>query len=287
MHWTNYHCHTHYSDGKFAPEDHVKTAIELEVAALGFSCHSPLPFFRAWSMKLEKVDQYCEEIRRLKDKYSDKIEIYLGMEVDYLPGIFDENAPLFRRVALDYMVGSIHFVDTFPNGEPWEIDGEHELFLRGLKEIFANDAVAAVKRYFEITRQMIRQLKPDIVGHIDKIKIQSENGQLFDPNAEWYQKEMLDTLAVVAEQGLIMEVNTRGSYKKKLDETYPGTFALRAAREMGIGVTINSDSHHPRELIAQFSEAARTIGQLGYEEVFVLKNKKWQPVSFNSEGVAW
>ncbi|MEZ4774054.1 MAG: histidinol-phosphatase [Bacteroidia bacterium] len=287
MHWTNYHSHTQYSDGKFTPEDHLKTAIELEMVALGFSCHSPLPFFRPWSMKLERMEQYCEDIARLKEKYKEQIEVYLGMEMDFLPGIFDEKSTLFSRDKLDYIVGSIHFVDTFSNGEPWEIDGEHEVFLKGLREIFDNDSQRAIKRYFEITREMITRLKPEVVGHIDKIKIQSEGGRLFDPDSDWYRAEVMATLETLASEGLILEVNTRGSYKKKLQENYPGAPILKAALEMNIPVTINSDSHHPRELIAQFPEAARVLRQIGYEEVYVLKNKKWQPVSFNTEGVAW
>lgn len=287
MHWTNYHSHTQYSDGKFTPEDHVKTAIELDMAALGFSCHSPLPFFRPWSMKLERLAQYCADINDLKKRYEGKIEVYLGMEMDFLPGIFDEQATLFPRKNFDYFVGSIHFIDTFPDGEPWEIDGEHELFLRGLREIFDNDSQKAVRRYFEITREMITRLKPAVVGHIDKIKIQSEDGRLFDTQSKWYKDEVMATLEILASEGLILEVNTRGSYKKKLSENYPGTEMLKSAREMNIPVTINSDSHHPRELIAQFPEAARLLRHIGYEEVYVLKNKKWQPVSFNTEGVAW
>ncbi|MDX2245212.1 MAG: histidinol-phosphatase [Bacteroidia bacterium] len=287
MHWTNYHCHSQYSDGRFPPEDHVKTAIELEMVALGFSCHSPLPFFRPWSMKLERFAQYCSEINAFKQKYQGRIEVYLGMEMDFLPGIFDENSQLFSRKNLDYIVGSIHFVDAFDNGEPWEIDGTHELFLRGLKEIFDNDIQKAVCRYFELTRMMITRLKPNIVGHIDKIKIQSENGKLFDTNARWYQQELMATLETLASEGLILELNTRGIYKKKLPEAYPSLEALSAAWQMNIPVTLSSDSHHPGELIAQFPEAARRLQRIGYKELFVLKNKKWQPLPFDAEGIAW
>lgn len=286
MTWTNFHSHTYYSDGKFSPEDYIQTAIEMDMPALGISCHNPLPFFRPWSMKGEKFAQYCGEIRQLRKKYSDNIEIYLGMEVDYVPGYTDIEFLNVQLSKLDYWVGSIHFVDTFPDGDPWEIDGPHSLFLKGFENIFQRNARAAISRYFQLTREMIHELAPPVLGHMDKIIIQSEDGQLFNDQEKWYQDEVMKTLEVVKEAGTIVEVNTRGNYKMKLDP-YPGRWILERIHELEIPIMINSDCHHPQELIACFPDTSLMLGTLGFEQVTVLKGGKWQTLPFSEQGIKW
>ena len=48
---------------------------------------------------------------------------------------------------------------------------------------------------------MVQDDPPDIVGHLDKIKIQSEDGQLFNEQSDWYQQAVSETLDVIAETG--------------------------------------------------------------------------------------
>lgn len=285
MSWTNYHSHCHYCDGKYEPEQYVKSALQKGVISYGFSSHAPVPFDCTWTMKSEDAHSYIGEINSLKQNYKGQIQLYKGLEVDYIPGITGPKSKPIIDLDLDYTVGSIHFVEAFPDGRRWEIDGSHQVFLDGLHQIFKGDIKRAVKRYFELTRQMVEQECPDIIGHIDKIKIQDEEGKLFSTQENWYQKEVLQTLQIIADAGAMIEVNTRGIYKKKTTETYPSGWILEQIYKLGIPITLNSDAHHPDEIISNFQEAASLLNYIGFQHLTVLLNGTWQQLKFDKDGV--
>ena len=73
------HTHTHFCDGKDAPEVMVQKALELGFVSLGFSGHSPARWDPA-AMREEALAQYITEIRRLQQVYDGQLEILLGIE---------------------------------------------------------------------------------------------------------------------------------------------------------------------------------------------------------------
>ncbi len=278
MNFTNYHSHCCYCDGKESPEAYVEEAIRQHMPAYGFSSHAPLPYTLPWPMQQEKLQDYAWEIAQLKHKYAGQIALYSGLEVDYIPGIARPNHERLKDIQLDYTVGSVHFVDTFADGTPWEIDGSHQVFLKGLQEIFSNDIQLAITRYYALIRQMIAEDCPDIVGHLDKIKIQSEESQLFDEQEEWYKAEIERTLYAIAQSPAVVEVNTRGMYKKLTTEPYPSYWILERMHDLDIPVMINADAHHPREITACFEEVAERLQMIGYKSVRILWQGIWQDV---------
>jgi histidinol-phosphatase (PHP family) len=285
MSWTNYHSHCHYCDGKYKPEKYIDSALQQGLVAYGFSSHAPLPFETTWAMKGEDITKYIAEIRKLQHKYRNDLQIYCGMEVDYIPGRTGPKSKAILEAELDYTIGSVHFVDSFPDGRGWEIDGSHQVFLEGLHQLFGGDSRKAVSRYFELTRQMIAEECPDVIGHLDKIKIQDEEGRLFSQQALWYQHEMRQTLQLIADAGAIVEVNTRGIYKKKTTETYPARWVLEAIHRLNIPITLNSDAHHPDEITACFTDAAQLLEAIGFRQVHILYDGAWQAVGFDEGGV--
>lgn len=227
-------------------------------------------------MKMNDLEDYLFEVATGKAKYLGMIEVYAGLEVDYIPGVISPGSPWILDADLDYTIGSIHFAGAFSNGTPWEIDGPHKVFEDGLTEIFANDFKAAVQAYFALTREMISEAPPTIVGHIDKIKMQNISGQYFSEDDKWWRDELLQTLELVRDCGLILEINTRGLYKKKTATTYPSPWTFGHIREMRIPVVLNSDSHQPAEMTGFFAETAQLLEQHGICEVMVLSNHQWE-----------
>jgi histidinol-phosphatase (PHP family) len=207
------------------------------------------------------------------------------MEVDYIPGRIGPKSKLVLNAGLDYTVGSVHFVESFADGRGWEIDGSHQVFLEGLQEIFDGDVQKAVSRYFELTRQMVEGECPDIIGHIDKIKIQDEGGKLFSQQASWYQQQMRQTLQLIADAGALVEVNTRGIYKKKTPETYPARWVLEEMHQLNIHITLNSDAHHPDEITACYTDTAQMLQAIGFRQLHILYDGAWQAVGFDETGV--
>lgn len=284
MSWTNYHSHSHYCDGKEAPEAHIQAAIEKNFLAFGCSSHAYVPFENSWSMKAEDKEKYRKEIAFLRDKYAEQIQVYLSLEVDYIPGMIGPES-VRQEMGLDYTVGSVHFVDQFEDGMPWGVDGTFLDFQKGLKEIFSEDIQQVVSRYYELTRQMLQEDCPDILGHMDKIKMHNIKGNYFVETAPWYQQEVFQTLETAKATEVIIELNTRGLYKKKTREPYPSPWVLETIYQMGIPITLNSDSHHPSDIDKFYTESAELLHQIGFRELRIFYNNSWEDRPFNKEGL--
>lgn len=278
--WSNFHTHTDFCDGKGEVSTFVRKAIELNMKGLGFSSHAPLPFECAWCMNENSFQVYLHEIETMRQTHPE-IDVYAGLESDYIPGVVSPQ----QFKGLDYVIGSIHFVESFHNGSHWEIDGPYLNFLQGLDAIFHNNIRDAIVRYFEITREMVRSARPDVVGHLDKIKIQNLNGKHFSEDDPWYQQEILKTIDVIQKEAVIVEVNTRGIYQRKSNTTYPSPWILEILHERNIPITINSDAHHPSDLINQFPETAALLQQIGFKKITSIHEGRWQQFDYNNDGI--
>lgn len=285
MSWTNYHNHCKYCDGVEEIETHVLHAINVGVFSLGFSSHSPVSFENKWSMQKKDIPYYLKDIQTAAERFSGQIEIYKSLEIDFFPDHSGIIKKWTNELNLDYSIGSVHFVDAFEDGMPWEIDGPSLTFEKGLKEIFDNDIRKVLEKYFDYTIQMLEKDCPTILGHLDKIKMQNQHRFFFDENETWYQDLLNQTLEVAAKSGVIVEVNTRGLYKKRALETYPGIFGLKQLKKYGLPICLNSDAHHPKETIGEYKNTSALLKHLGFNELMVLKNNCWQALPFDENGI--
>jgi len=271
----NYHTHNHYCDGKEAPETYVKKAIELGFKALGFSSHAPVLFDNEYSLKPEKLSDYCSEIESLKQKYNDQIELFLALEADYIPDKTHDFSYFREECKLDYIIGSIHQVAHPANGLIWYIDGgKQERWDKGLQVAFEGDIRAGVAAFYHQSNQMIERQNPEILGHFDKIKMHNKN-RFFSQEDSWYQNLIIESLQLIKEKGTVMEINTRGLYKGRFDELYPSTSIFRKAQEMGVPLMLNTDAHHPDELLGYYPEAVEIIKKAGIRELWHYSKKGW------------
>lgn len=282
MFWVNYHSHSHYCDGIGTLDEQVAAAQQQGVHAFGFSSHSPVPFENAWSMRTTRLEHYLGETQQLKEKHTGSIELYTGLEVDFIPGCC---GPSTYRNHLDYTIGSVHYVGLNAQKEPWEIDGSQAVFMDGLITVHLGDVETVVRTYYGLIRQMVQEDPPDIIGHIDKIKIQNPGSILFNEKEDWYRDECIQTLDLIATTSCMVEVNTRGLYKRSLT-TYPGPEWLPLLRERNIPVVLSSDSHQPAEITAGFSQAATLLLQAGYKTTRILLNGRWQEARLTKAGLS-
>jgi histidinol-phosphatase (PHP family) len=240
--------------------------------AVGFSAHAPLPFETEWTLKHDNAPAYIREIQRLKAACKTQIDIYLGLEADYIPGLSTSFAELKKTFGLDYIIGSIHLVKAGTN-DVWFIDGPEENFTNGLRDLFHNDARAAVTAFYRQTQEMMATQQPDVVGHIDKVKMYNRN-RFFDENAPWYTALIDETLDVAARYGTIVEVNTRGVYSGKTTAFFPSDDFIERCDKKGVKMMINADAHKPHELLLKYDEARLKLKNAGFTELYIPGDKE-------------
>lgn len=282
MQHSNYHSHCTFCDGRSMPEDFVKFALARGFRAYGFSSHSPLPFETFWNMSRDDMSEYLTEINRLKKKYHGRIEIYTALEIDYLDETYNASIPYFKELPLDYRIGSIHFL---PIAKPLCeknmvcIDGSFADYHASLDKYFGGDIRKLVAHYFDASQKMILAGGIDIVGHMDKIYMNGHLCDGFSFESSWYQKPFLKTLDLVAEKGLMVEINTKNLMKKQ--QTYPHRDYLELLKERNIPVMVNSDCHYPDLVNDGRKEAFDLLKAAGFESTRELVNGRWEDVPLN------
>ncbi|MCD8043976.1 MAG: histidinol-phosphatase [Tannerellaceae bacterium] len=276
---SNYHSHCNFCDGRSAPEDFLKFAISNGFRAYGFSSHSPLPFETFWNMSAADVPEYITEINRLKEKYAGALEIYLGMEIDYLDETYNPSIPYFQDIPLDYRIGSVHFLPTSPILQEENmvcIDGRFADYRDAVDKYYEGDIRNLVKHYFESTMKMVEAGGIDIVGHMDKVAMNGYHYDCFSFEAPWYLEPFKACLDLIAEKGLMVEINTKNMKRK--NETYPNSRFIPLLKEMNIPVMVNSDCHFPDLVNDGRKEAFELLKAAGYKTTRELINGKWEDV---------
>ena len=301
----NLHTHSIYSDGKSQPREIVEEAVRQGLTTLGFSEHSPLPFDNDFSVKEADMPRYVAEIAQLKAEFKGKIDIYCGLEADYLTGVSEPFAVTKEKYHLDYLIGGVHLVvnpalrqaqgpektkvvepvetptQTINPDEIWFIDGpKWEVYDEGLQKFFDGDIRRAVRRFFEQSNEMIENEPFDIIAHFDKIKMHNRD-RYFHEDEPWYRKLALETLDLIREKGLIMEINTRGIYKKRYNGFYPSPWLMEEACKMHIPAIISADAHHFSEITLEFAAAEEALKKAGYRSVVNFKDGRWVEVAIS------
>ena len=274
----NFHTHCHYCDGKGNPEDFIIEAVNQKFTAFGFSSHAPLPIKNNFAIKEENMQNYTDEIHQLRYKYAEELPVFVGLECDYIPGISAPFKQIKEKYQLDYIIGGVHLVKK--NDLLWFIDGPDPASYDEGLALFGYNIKKAVGTYFEQLWQMIETEKFDVVAHFDKIKMHNQN-RFFTENEKWYKDWIEETLGLVKEKQLIVEINTRGLYKKRCDTFYPSPWIIKRLKELSIPVTISTDSHHYSEISFYFNEAIQCLKDCAIQEVTLLTNNGWETAPIN------
>lgn len=280
MQLSNYHSHCTFCDGRSTPEDFVKFAISHGFRAYGFSSHSPLPFETFWNMSKDDMPEYLEEINRLKEKYASQLEIYTSLEIDYLDETYNPSIAYFQELPLDYRIGSIHFLplsEHLSEDNMVCIDGAFADYKDSVDRYFEGKISKLVTRYFDSTLKMIEAGGIDIVGHMDKIYMNGHKCEGFSFDADWYQKPFKAVLDLIAQKGLMVEVNTKNLIKKQ--QIFPRKEYLGLLKDMNIPVMVNSDCHYPDLVNDGRTEAFEILKEIGFRTTRELIKGYWQDVA--------
>ena len=119
---TNLHTHTYrcgHASG--SAEEYIIRAIENGITVLGFSEHVPFLFPNGEEnlthLQLKDVKDYFTELRLLREKYKDKINIHIGYEMEYFPQYFKEMYSMAKEQGAEYLLLGQHRVgNEYPCG---------------------------------------------------------------------------------------------------------------------------------------------------------------------------
>ena len=203
----------------------------------------------------DRFSDYINECRRLQEKYRSSLRIFVGMETETYPGSGDYIRKLQTEFSMDYIVGSVHHVDGY------NFDGSPADYEAAVSS--AGGIIPLYSRYFDIQYEMIRDLRPDVVGHFDLVR-------LFDPEYGAHlshpdiRPRIRRNLELMADLKLILDVNVR-ALVKGADEPYPTRWILEQAGAFGIAAVPGDDSHGRETVGIHIEKTVRLLTSLGFD----------------------
>ncbi|WP_339318087.1 histidinol-phosphatase HisJ [Paenibacillus sp. FSL R10-2734] len=268
--------HTHHERcghavGKL--EEYVKRGIELGLQQLGLSDHLPLihvdpaSYYPEMAMPMSELPRYVEECLALKERYRGVIDLRVGLEADYIEGYEDQIREILAPYPWDYLIGSVHFL-----GE-WDITDYRQV--HGWE---GKDELEVYRLYYDAVKKSALSGLYDIIGHMDVIKRFGYGPQTPEGKAEVRALE-LETLKVIADSGIAMELNASG-LSKPCAEMFPAEHLLQEALKLGIPLTLGSDAHDPAKLGDGLQEARSMLWHTGFRELAVFEGRRRTTVPF-------
>lgn len=253
------HMHTPLcKHAKGEPEEYAAVAEQRGLKGIIFTCHSPMPdgFWPRVRMSIKEFDTYVAIVARARKEFEGRVDVRLGMESDFFPGMEDWLVDLHGRAEFHHVLGSVHYFAPEYSEIYWKGDG-----FEFQKTYFGHLAESAETGLF------------DTLSHPDLVKNAGPNAAQWD--FERIQPHIGEALDRIAKTGVAMELNTSG-LNKMIPEVNPGPLMLQMMSQRGIPVVIGSDSHVPRRVGADFEHALDLIEAAGYESVSFFNDRERQ-----------
>lgn len=270
----NFHIHSTGSDGRSTPEEMVLAAINSNLKFICFTDHYPEPVEVDPNQETKNFhsEEYVAEIKRLREKYSDKIDISFGIEFDWLEFNRGWIEKEIKKNKYDLVLGSVHYMAH--NNQFRSLffgkDGIEKFldFIKGIGGI-----QSFVKNYYQQIRKMAQSGLFDCVAHFDLVAMNNKDSILFPEDSDWYKQEVLESLEDIKKSKMAIEINTRG-FKRNIARQFPSLWILKEAKKRDIPITLGTDSHLAEELDFKLDEAIELAKEAGYDEIVRFKARK-------------
>lgn len=257
-----YESHSHTPLCKHArgePEEYAAIAEARGLKGIVFTCHCPLPdgISHAVRMTPEQYDDYVAAVARTRERFAGRVDVRLGLESDFFPGVEPWLEKLHARVPLHHVLGSVHT----------QVSDYRAQYFRG-------DYFDYQQTYFEHLAQSAETGLFDTLAHPDLVKNEAPHEWRF-ARVESFIQRALDR---IAKTGVAMELNTSG-VNKALPEMNPGPRILEMIRARGIPIVIGADAHRPERVGDGYSVALQQLAALGFREVSFFLDRQRQTVA--------
>jgi len=254
------HCHTplcHHAIGE--PTEYAEEALEKGLKGIIFTCHCPLPDGISKSVRMSPVEYefYHTMIRKTRENFAGRLDVRVGLESDYYPGVEPWLENLHGRHQLHHVLGSVHpqvshYRDKYDTGTAFEYQ----------------------QVYFEHLAESAETGLFDTLAHPDLIKNMAPE--------EWdfkrIQPSIERALDRIAATGVAMEINTSG-LQKAIEEMNPSASMLALMLARNIPVVIGADAHVPTRVAADYPLALRTLQGVGFTHVNLFLERVRHPIA--------
>ena len=236
------------------PEEYAEQGLKAGLKGIIFTCHCPMPggFWPTVRMAENEFDTYVDIVARARERYKGKIDVWLGLESEYFPGMERYIEELHEKADFHFILGSVH----------WQAKEYLAKFETGTIENFR-------RTYFDQLAISAETGLYDCLAHPDLVKNYNPDSWCF----AIVKNHVAKSLDRIAATGVAMEVNTSG-LNKSYSEMNPGNELLAMMAQRGIPIVIGSDAHRAVRVGDNFLKALENVKAAGYKEISYFEWRK-------------
>lgn len=254
---SDFHTHSTFStDGTDKLVEMANSAVEKGLKTICFTEHNDFDY--PGGEFLLDTDAYKNELFRVREQLSGKIEVLFGVELGLMKHLGERLREYLDGRGFDFVIGSSHL-----------IDGKDPYFPEYFAELGQKNGVL---RYFESIVENIGAFSDfDVYGHLDyAVRYSPEKSY----NPVDYREIIDEILRKIVSLGKGIEINTAG-LRKGLSHANPHPFILKRYRELGGEIiTVGSDAHNTADIAADFDLAESFLKDAGFEFYTVFRQRK-------------
>ena len=203
-------------------------------------------------MSLAEFDQYVAMVENARQEWMGRVDIRLGMESDYIPGMEPWLETLHRMAEFHHVLGSVH-----PHLEDYR------------DRFYTGDFAAYVATYFDHIAMAAETGLFDTIAHPDLVKRVSPD--------QWDPTRAMGSICLsldrIARAGTAMELNTSG-LNAECGEVYPNKPMLGEMLKRNIPVVLGADAHDPGRVAADFENALDILSSVGYTHINIFLDRQ-------------
>lgn len=203
------------------------------------------------------------EVTKLKEKYSDKIELICGVEM----GQALQDVEIAERIVsdkrLDFVIASMH---QLPKTEDFAFLDYTKFTQSEIRNL--------LERYFTEIHKMCLWGKFDILGHLTYVLRYIEGAYGVKVDMTPYDDIIEEIFKAVISKGNGIEINTSG-LRQKYGDTFPTYKYVKLYKELGGEIlSLGSDTHFVEDVGKGIFEGSQIAKKAGFDFIAYYKNRK-------------
>ena len=245
------------------PIDYARFAAKKGIEVITFTCHIPMKWEAFGQAETRMRYNQIEEYRKLIHDTAEAakslgVEVLCGIEAEVYPDEkhMESMDTILKRYEWDFVLGSLH--------------AHCQSYLIWLKNNKANDEKTRIDYYFRHLRDGVLSGRYDSMSHPDVIRTY---GVVREFRPAEHEAVIRQFLQAVVDCDICIEVNTSGLVKGDF-EVHPDPLILDWASEMGVKLTIGSDSHQPDTVGRFFDTVQPMLLEKGFEDIHFFRGRK-------------
>lgn len=232
----DYHIHANVMNSKTGEvERFVMRAIELGLDEICITDHAPYAHIQAADrIPSGMLKEYTERVRALNEKYSAKISVKCGVEIDYHPSLEPQIEEMLKTDGLDYILGSSHLHLVSMTEKPLSEYTVHEY----VGMCYENNLRAVKSGYFDTLAHI--DMYRWIISCPERFKLKGH-----DYDLSFYTDMICEIFSEMVKRGMNLEINTHLIGGGGVENVYPAAEVIEIAKEYKLSYRYGSDAHVP------------------------------------------